>query len=328
MAKEKTDLRHLPLSQVRPGEAALRSVNKESETYQEMVESIRQVGIINPISVREIRDSATGKTVFGLIDGLHRYTGAIDAGLDTVPVHIMEADEARSLEIQIIGNLHVVETKPAEYSKQLERLLRLNPTMTVEELARKLGKSKSWLTERLNLTKLTDEIQALVNDSTINITNAYHLAKLPPEDQPNYVERAITTTPSEFVPIVSARNKEIRDAKRQGRLAEGPKQFEPPVYLQKLSELKQELRELANGKGLINQFGLTNPIDAWKMAISWVLHLDPVSIDVSRTKEEERKKVNDEAKAKKKAERKQKEAREAASIAAGLDDSEDEPEEE
>lgn len=328
MAKDKNDLRHLPLTQVRPGEAALRSVNKESEDYHELVESVRQVGIINPISVREVRDAATGKTVYGLIDGLHRYTSAIDAGLDSIPAHIMEADEARSLEIQIIGNLHVVETRAADYSKQLERLLRLNPTMTVEELAKKLGKSKTWLTERLNLTKLTDDIQALVNDSTINITNAYHLAKLPQDEQINFADRAMTMTPSEFVPTVSARNKELRDAKRQGRLAAGPKQFEPPVYLQKLAELKQELRELNNGRGLINQFTIKDPLEAWKYAISWVLHLDPISVDVSRTKEEERKKINDEAKAKKKAERKVKEAKEAASIAAGLSPDEDDEDEE
>lgn len=324
----KNTLRELHLTQVVPSEVALRSVNKESDKYQELVDSIRKAGVINPVSVREIKDTQTGKTVYGLIDGLHRYTGSIDAGLDTIPAHIMAADEAQVLELQIMGNLHVIQTRPADYSKQLLKLIALDPTTTVLERAQSLGKSITWLNDRLNLVKLTEEIQELVNDGTINVTNAIHLAKLPPDEQKNFADRAITMTPSEFVPTVSARTKEIKDAKRQGKSAEGAKPFEAPAFLQNTSEIKKELKELNVGKGLINQFGLTTPIDAWQMAISWVLHLDPLSMEVSRNKEEDRKRVNEEAKAKRKEERDQKKAKEAATAVAGLSDEDDEDEDE
>jgi ParB/RepB/Spo0J family partition protein len=322
MAKD--TLRHMPLALIKPSDVALRSVDKEDEKYIGIVDSIRQFGVINPISVREMKDAETGKTIYGLIDGLHRYTGSVDAGLDSIPVHIMQANEVELLEMQIIGNLHVVETKPAEYSKQLTRLLKLNPTMTTTELATKLGKSTSWLNERLNLLKLTEKIQDLVNDSTINITNAYHLAKLPQEEQDNFVDRAMTMTPSEFVPTVSARTKELRDARRQGRAADGEKVFQPPIYLQKISDLKAELREQTVGKGLINQFGLKDPVEVWKMAVCWMLHIDPISADISKTKDEEKRKLREEEKAAKKKERDKKKDKEAAMVAAGLDDDEDE----
>jgi ParB/RepB/Spo0J family partition protein len=324
---QKDALRFLPLVSIRPSEVALRSVDKDDEKYHGIRDSIAQHGVINPISVREMKDNETGKTVYGIIDGLHRYTGSIDAGLDTIPAHIIQADEAKVLEMQIIGNLHVVETKPAEYSKQLHKLLALNPTMTTLELANKLGKSITWLSERFNLVKLSENIQELVNDGTINITNACNLAKLPPEEQVNFVDRAITMTPSEFVPTVTIRAKQIRDAKRQGKSDTGPKEFEPPVFMQKLSALKSELKDLNIGKGLINQYGIRDPIDAWKMAIAWALHLDPASIEASRLEDEERKKLNEENKAKKKAERDKKKRSEAAGIAAGLaldEDNEDE----
>jgi ParB/RepB/Spo0J family partition protein len=327
MAKAADTLRHIPLSQIRPSEVALRSVDRESEKYLGLVHSIKQVGILNSVSAHEIKDPETGKTLYGLIDGLHRYTGAMDAGLDTIPAQIMHVDEARKLEMQIIGNLHVVETKPAEYSKSLHKLLALNPTMTTVELANRLGKSITWLNERLNLVKLTDAIQKLVNDQTINITNAYNLAKLPQDEQANFAERAQTMTPAEFVPTGSARAKQIRDAKRQGKAAEGERQFEPPVHLQKLGLIKAELKELNIGKGLINQCGLKDALDGWKMAIAWSLHLDPVSIEVSKAKDEERKKAALEAKQKKKEERDAKKVKEAAGIAAGLTDDEDEDDE-
>ncbi len=326
MAKEK-DLRYLPLTQVKPSESALRSVDKETEKYQELVQSIRQVGVINAISVHEMKDKETGKTVYGLIDGLHRYTGSLDAGLDTIPAQIIQADEARRLEMQIIGNLQVIETRAADYSKQLHRLLRLNPTMTALELANKLGKSITWLKERLKLIKLTDPIQELVNNSTINITNAFNLAKLPKEEQANYVDRAMTMTPNEFVPTVSARNKELRDSKRQGKSPGADKTFIPPAFLQKISAFKQELKDLAVGKGLINQYTIASPIDAWEMAIAWAIHLDPISVEISKTKDEEQRRLNDEEKAKKKAERQAKKLKEAAAVAADVSEDDEEDDE-
>ncbi len=89
--------------------------------------------------------------------------------------------------------------------------------MTAAELSVKLGKSPTWVGQRLNLTKLDEKIQALVDDGTINLTNAIAMSKLPVEEQGTFVERAITMTPAEFTPTVNARIKEVRDAKRQGR---------------------------------------------------------------------------------------------------------------
>ncbi len=319
----KNDLRHLPLNQVRPSEVALRSVDKDSEKYLEMVQSVKQVGILNPILVHEIKDTETGKTIFGLIDGLHRYTSSIDAGLETIPAHIVSADEADKLEMQIIANLHVVETKAAEYSRNLHKLIALNPSTTVLEQANKLGKSITWVNERLSLVKLTDKLQTLVNDGTINVTNASALAKLPQEEQENFADRASSMSPQEFVPSVSARVKEIKDAKRQGRKAEGPKPFEPAVYLQKIGDVKTELRELNIGKGLIHQNGLESAEQGWKMAIAWCLHLDPTSIELAKIADEKRKQAKEEANAKKKAEREAKKIQEGAAVAAGLSDDEE-----
>lgn len=312
------NLREVPLNQIRPSEVALRSVNKDKEEYFELVQSIKEKGVLLPVLVQEIKDKETGKTVFGLIDGLHRYTGAIDAGLESLPVHVVTADEAERLEMQIIANLHVIETRPGEYSEQLKKLIALHPTMTVLEQANKLGKSVTWLNDRLSLVKLTDEIKQLVNDGKINITNACNLAKLPSEEQPNFVERAITMPPNEFIPTLAKRVKEIKDAKRQGREVEGPKPFEPAVYLQKLGDVKAELSEPNIGRGLINQFTLTNPIEVWNMAISWVLHLDPNSIDLAKAADEKRKKDREEANAKKKAEREEKKRQEAQLLEASV----------
>ncbi len=308
----KNDLRHLPLNQVRPSEVALRSVDKDSEKYLEMVESVKQKGVLNPIVVQEIKDTETGKTVFGLIDGLHRYTSSIDAGLDTIPAHIVDADEISKLEMQIIANLHVVTTTPLEYSNNLHKLIALKPTMTVLQQAEKLGKSVTWVTDRLQLTNLTEPIKKEVEEGRINVTNACALAKLPPEEQANFVDRAATDPPNVFVPVLAARVKEIKDAKRQGRKAEGPKPFEPAVYLQKIGDVKTEFNDLNVGKGLINQH-----------SIARCLHLDPVSIELAKEADIKRKQAKEEAAAKKKAEREAKKLQEGAAVHANVSSDEE-----
>jgi len=286
---QKTDsLKSLPIALIRENPVALREVNKEDEGYVGLVDSVRQVGVLNPITVREVRDADTGQKFYSLIDGLHRYNAAQDAGLEEIPCHILSMDECQVLEAQLMANIHKVETRPVEYTKQLGRILGHNPLMTAAELSVKLGKSPTWVGQRLNLIKLDEKIQALVDDGTINLTNAIAMSKLPVEEQGNFVERAMTMTPAEFTPTINARIKEIRDAKRQGREAQ-PAEFVPVPHLRKLGEIKGELDACVVGPQLVKEQGLRKPDEIWKAAIAWVLSVDPASIEVAKAKHEARK---------------------------------------
>jgi len=314
------NLRNLPISQVRPNEVALRAVNKETEKYIGLVESVKVQGIILPVAVCEKKDPNTGVKYFALIDGLHRYTAAVDAGLDTLPCHILVADEIQQLEMQIVANFHVIKTSPIQFSNQLYRLIAIHPTFTYSEIGHRLGQSETWVKNRLGLINLTEPIKDLVENNEINITNAYHLSKLPKEEQANFVDRAITMVPDQFISLVSNRQTELKQAKRQGRLAGSSDTFTPQAFLQKISDITSETESVMVGRGLINQYGLTDPVDSWKMALLWVRHLDPISVEIQRVKEEERKKQAKIAAAERKAEREKKNRLEAAAIGATLDD--------
>jgi hypothetical protein len=153
--------------------------------------------------------------------------------------------------------------------------------MTISDLAKKLAKSLTWVSERLGLVKLTDEIAKLVDANTINLSNAYALAKLPEEEQANFVDRAITMTPQEFVPQVNNRVKEIREAKRQGRDATKA-EFTPMPHLQKLTDIKTEFAEGKVAETLVADLGITDPVEAFKLGVAWTLHMDPVSQQIAR----------------------------------------------
>ena len=282
-----TTLAEIPLSKIRENPSALRAVNRTGESYLELVESIRKEGVLNPILVREVRDPDSNEMVYGLVDGLHRFSGAQDAGLETIPAKIVAMDDAKVLIAQIMTNVHKVETRPAEYSAQLNRILAWEPLLTLSELAARLGKSPTWVTETLRLVKLDDSIQELVNTGEINLSNAYALAKLPPEEQANFLDRAMTQSPQEFVPAVSARVKELRDAKRQGREAK-PAEFQPVAHVRKIAELRELATDKTAAVKVANMLKVSD-VDSFILGLQFAVHLDPISVEQQRAADVARK---------------------------------------
>ncbi len=295
------DLRTVLLSTIRENPVALRSVNRTSEQYQGLVQSIKQKGFLGAITVRPKTDPETKKDYFELIDGLHRFSASKDAGLTEINVDVVKLTDDEVLEAQLMANIHKVETRPVEYSQQLRRILARNPLMTEAELASTLGKSSAWINQRLGLNKITNpEIQGHVNEGKIKLANAYALAKLPAEEMANFTDRAMTEAPDKFIPQVNARVKEIREAKRKGKDA-ADAVFQPVAFLQKLKDVKGEVESGEVGKTLCK--GLTSAAQGFAMATKWFLHLDPQSVEAQKVKDIERKAARIEAKKKRDAER-------------------------
>ena len=314
VAQKKSELLVVPISSIRENPVALRGVNRTNESYLGLVDSIKEKGFFGAITGRRQTDNETNEEYFELIDGLHRYAASKDAGLTEININVVDLNKDQVLEAQIMANIHKVETRPVEYSQQLKRILVRNPLMTEAELATKLGKSTQWIKERLGLTKIADKkIQDLIDEGKVNLSNAYALAKLPSEDMADFLDRAMTLVPKEFLPQVNKRAKEIRDAKRKGENAK-PAEFQPVAFMQKLIDIKAE-REGKKVSALLCK-GLKTVDEAFSMALDWILHLDPQSVKVQKAKDEERKKVREEAKKKREAEKEAKKAEKQAKKAA------------
>lgn len=316
MSQATTELKHVPLTEIRENPNALRPVNRQTEEYEGLVESIRQNGVLNPIVVRECIDPATKAKFYSLIDGLHRFTASKDAGREDIPCHVTSMEDAAVLEAQIIANIQKVDTKPVQYSKALVRILSMNPLLTLAELAGRLSKSQGWLNDRLGLVKVHKDIQPLVDEGKINLSNAYSLAKLPEADQPDFLDRAMTMQPAEFIPTVNQRIKDVREAARQGRQPSSA--FQPVQLLRKAGEIKDELMSYSVGKELLAKLDVKTPEEAWKLAVQWIMNIDPVSVQLQVERDKQRKAELEEAKEKRKKERLDKAAKEAAEKAASM----------
>ncbi len=311
----------IPLNKIRENSDALRTeVDKTAEKYIHLVDSVKAHGIMNPISVREIKDPTTGEVLYGLVDGLHRYNAAMDTGLTEINAQVGDIHEGALLEAQIIANVHKIETKPMQYTTALVSILGSNPLMTKAELAARLSHNVKWLEDRLGLTKLQPKIQPLVDEGTLNLSNAYALSKLPPEKQEEYLQAALTKPSLEFTNVATAALKEYNKAVREGRAADGFK-YVPQPKLRKMVTLKDQadFAEKQPDQCSVIQSaraqGCTTIESAIAFVLKWVMHMDPETIAADTAKyEQEREDAKKEA-AKRKAERDAKKQQIAAELA-------------
>lgn len=320
-------LAQIPLALIRTNPIALRSVDKDSDKFKEMVQSVREVGVLSAISVRPNVDKESGLPYYEVIDGLHRFTASLEAGLradtnekiSTIPAQVMSMTDSKVLEAQLIANIHKVETQPSEYRNQLLKILKANPLMTEAELARTIGKSPSWLSNMLDLADLKPEFMALVNGGQISLSNAFILAKLPPEEQSAWVDRAQNLPPAQFVPLASARKQALDKARREGK-SNVAETFVPIPHFQRLGDATSELNTMTTLSALVNKYAGGDPLKAAKVALQWAMNVDPDSLktreaqwNADQLKKADAKKNRDAERAKKKADA---EAKKNAAVAA------------
>ena len=317
MATSKVALVDLAL--IHESDVALRPVNRQSEDYLSLVESIKTMGILNPILVREVIDEKTKAKSYSLVDGLQRFTAAKDAGLKEIPAHIKSITDAQVLQAQIIGNVHRIEMKPAQYTKQIIRILALDSLMTITDLAKHLAKSTTWINKRLSLARLDPKIQDLVDNDKISLSNAYALATIPIEEQGNYVDRAMTEGSTEFMSAMNDRAKEIKDAKRTGKDA-GPKKFAPVMFAQKFA-LIRDIYQTDNddfASALVVAEKCKTPVDGVKAAIAWFLHMDKNNVKEQQAKDAARKAEQKAERDRRKKEREDRKSKEAVETQAEM----------
>ena len=320
-----SELKNISLEQVRDNPDAIRVVNRKSESYDGIVESIKAKGFIGAITVRPI--NVEGEDCFVVVDGMHRYMAAKDAGLTEIPCVVCTMDEGSAIETSIMANVHRKDTSASEYRSGLLKILNMAPLMTEAELATKLGKSPTWLSNILRLNKIeNDEIMGLIDSGAINLSNAYAIAKLPADEQVNFLTEAQTMSPEEFVPLVSERVKEIKDAKRKG---EDPSdvQFSPAEFMQKMSIIKEQRDSGEIGVALVDEAGVSTAVEGFALGLNWALHADAFSVaeqkeawDQKQAAKAEKKRQSDAnkaAKKKAKAEEALKAAAEAEAAIAG-----------
>lgn len=152
---------------------------------REMADSIREQGVIQPISVRKL-----GYDKFQLIAGERRLRASKMAGAKTIPVFIRVANDEQMLELALIENIHRENLNAIEVAISYQRLID-ECKLTQEKLSDKLGKNRSTIANFLRLLKLSPEVQIALRDGFISMGHARALIPLETEKKQTKVLKQI-----------------------------------------------------------------------------------------------------------------------------------------
>ena len=144
------------------------------EALAELADSVKKVGLLQPIIVRAMGEG------YQIIAGERRWRACRMAGLERVPVRVLNTNEIESLEIALIENLQREDLNAIEEARGYRKLLS-EFQMTQAELADKVSKSRSTITNALRLLDLPDEVQELVYSGALSAGHARAVLSVPEE---------------------------------------------------------------------------------------------------------------------------------------------------
>ena len=172
---EQQGVTRLPIEKVQPNGAQPRKCF-DSESISDLADSIRIHGILQPISVRLM---ASG--YYQIISGERRWRAAREAGINEVPVLVVEADDRKAMELGLIENLQREDLNPMEEALGFQTLI-TEYGLTQEEVARQVGKSRPAIANALRLLGLPEDLKALVEDHRLTAGHARAILSLSDED--------------------------------------------------------------------------------------------------------------------------------------------------
>jgi ParB family transcriptional regulator, chromosome partitioning protein len=183
--KEKNDdIHRLPLNALQAGKYQPRK-RMEASALQELAESIREQGVMQPLLVRLV---AAGK--YEIIAGERRFRAATLVGLKEVPVLVTTANDQAAAAMALIENMQREDLNPLEESQGLARLIE-EFSFTHEQAAKAVGKSRSAITNLLRLSQLSKPVQAMLSAGDIDMGHARALLALPGASQVSIAQRVI-----------------------------------------------------------------------------------------------------------------------------------------
>ena len=178
------EISYIKLDDIIPNRFQPRLIFDENE-LNDLVASIKQHGIIQPLVLRKIGDK------YEIIAGERRYKAACKAGFFEVPAIVTSLDDKTSAEIAVVENIQRKSLSPVEEAKSYKKLLDLGQ-LTQDQLAVRMGKSQSNVANKLRLLTLSTEVQEALLNNKISERHARSLLQLKDlEKQKNILNKII-----------------------------------------------------------------------------------------------------------------------------------------
>ena len=176
----------------------------DEESLAELALSIQSIGLVQPITLKQLQDGT-----YLIISGERRWRACKRAGLSTIPAYIKTADDEQIMEMALIENIQREDLNAIEIALAYHRLLQ-NSDMKQEDLAKRVGKTRSSISNYLRLLRLPAEIQLGLTEKKIDMGHARAILALPRlEDQLSVYATTIVRTGREPLPDFSVLNTQL-----------------------------------------------------------------------------------------------------------------------
>ena len=242
----------------------------QDESIDELAESIKKHGIINPITVRRLGNK------YEIIAGERRFKASQSIGLKEIPAIVIEADDKKTAELALIENIQRKELSPIEEGMSYEKILQIGD-ITQAELSKQLGKKQSTIANKIRLLKLDDEVKEALLNEKISERHARSLLKLyDRNDQKKMLERIINErltvrqTDKEIEKIVEEKGEMIEMDKNvnlpssniildksKEEIVEPGKEVNPSFV--DVNKIEEESKDIFSAKPIVNIEDLLKP---------------------------------------------------------------------
>lgn len=212
----------------------------DQNALNELANSIRQHGIIQPLVVRKLGDK------YEIIAGERRYKAAVLVGLKKVPVIVMDIDDNKSAEIAIVENIQRKEMTALEEAKAFKKLLDKG-YLTQDQLAIRMGKSQPLIANKLRLLNLDEEVQEALLNGQISERHARSLLSIKtPEEQKKVLSEIINNklTVKQTDEIIKERYGNVIIANKEEPVIATPVENKPVISEENINPQMAMLRDL------------------------------------------------------------------------------------
>jgi ParB family chromosome partitioning protein len=174
---------HLLIDSIVPNPKQPRSVF-EPEAFAELVHSVREIGVLQPIVVRQI-DDRDGSPAYELIMGERRLRASKEAGLEKIPAVVRDTQDEHMLRDALLENLHRSNLNPLEEASAYQQMID-DFGITQDELAERIGRSRPQITNTIRLLKLPVSVQRRVAAGVLSAGHARAILGAPDESRMEY----------------------------------------------------------------------------------------------------------------------------------------------
>lgn len=249
LSKPMSEMAEIAISEIIPNPTQPRT-NFDEEALAELADSIRQLGVIQPVTV--MKKNAEGKYI--IISGERRWRASQQAGLESLPAYIREVDDQNLHAMALVENIQRQDLNAIEIALGMQRLID-ECGLTQESLSEKVGKKRSTVSNYMRLLKLPNEVQLALKEGYITMGHAKAIAGVPEQKQLGMLRKCIKKALSVRQAEELARTILAKQSEKADDVSVADEEVYPDSYLRLIEQLERvfseniSIKRMKNGEG-------------------------------------------------------------------------------